>query len=163
MGMTIVSLALLFAASAAPAEPPAAPPAAATASPDQRDLAVLSDFLAALLTRDEARILALAEPDIRVDPSIDNRPGLRDTTLAQLLERTRSCDIGAILQGYSREPGYTVNWWCDYAEGDTLRFPTSGAHVVVGVAGGRLRLTNFSYGIRYGAPARQAVDKGRPQ
>lgn len=155
--MMIVSLTLLFAALGAQAAPPVGALAPSTSpAPDRSDGDVLNEFIAALLTRDEERALLLAEPQILVDPAIDARPGLRDTTVAEMLEQVRSCDIGAVTKSYSREAGYGLNWWCDYSEREGARIPTSGSHVSIGVAGGRVRLRNFSYGIPYGLPARRA-------
>lgn len=154
----IVPLALLFATLGARAEPPVEQlPPPLRRVPDQRDRDMLNQFVAALLIKDEERVLSLAEPEIPVDPPIDARPGLRDTTVANMLEQNRSCDIGAVTKSYSLELGYGINWWCDYSDREGVRIPTSGSDVSIGVAGERVRLRNLSYGIPYGPPPRRAA------
>lgn len=126
-------------------------PVPVTSNADQE---LLNRFIAALLLKDETVVGSLTEPQVHVEPAIDSRPGLRDTTISGVMEATRSCDFGGALRNYSSQPGYVINWWCSYASYNGQVYPSDGASVLIGVEKGKVRLRNFSYGQRYGPAPR---------
>jgi hypothetical protein len=92
---------------------------------------------------------ALAMPDVPVDPLIDRVPPPRATTFVQILQATRSCNVGAVIRNYSPEPGYALNWWCEYGSWQGQYFPVRGYSVSIRLVGGKVQLRNFASG-RYG-------------
>lgn len=133
----------------APASPTnSAPPAESVpkSTAVDADKQVVNKFLSAVWLKDDATMRMLADHEVLVEPSVESRPGLRDTNLDHVLEATRRCDVGAVTHNYSLQPGYLVNWWCEYANRNGQVFPTSGHSILVSVVGGKIRLRNFSYG-----------------
>ena len=114
---------------------------------------IMNRFLAAVLLKDEKTMRALANQDVPVVPALDSRPGLRATTLNDVIERTRSCTLGGANHIRSTIPGYVINWWCEFADVNGERIPVAGNNASIRVVDGKVQLQNFTYG-RWGPAPR---------
>ncbi|WP_338425199.1 hypothetical protein [Sphingopyxis kveilinensis] len=119
--------------------------AAAPVSAHRDDEAVMRTFLAALVAGNSDHLEKNVHVELRYDAEFRARhtPGQLETTAHAVIEKTKDCDVGAVIRGVG-SLNYTVNWWCKYrdeAEGS----PLEGAAAVFRVRKGLVEVSNFSW------------------
>ena len=122
--------------------------AVATAAPVSKhhdDEAVMRAFLAALVAGNSGYLEKNAHVELGYDAEFRARhtPGRLETNANVVIEKTKDCDVGAVMRGVG-SLNYTVNWWCRYrdeAEGS----PLEGAAAVLRVRKGLVEISNFSW------------------
>ncbi|WP_143089616.1 hypothetical protein [Qipengyuania nanhaisediminis] len=111
----------------------------------QDDEAKMRAFLAALIARDTDHLVENAHAEVRYDPDsrLERSPERMEKNVRSIFEKTRNCDVGAMIRGKGSLQ-YQVNWWCEYyAEPEGS--PSQGAFAVLTVENGRIEISNFSW------------------
>lgn len=109
------------------------------------DEAVMRTFLAALVARHSDYLEKNAHVELRYDAEFRARhtPGRLETTANAVIEKTKDCDVGAVMRGFG-SLNYTVNWWCKYRD-ETEDSPLEGAAAVLRVRNRLVEISNFSW------------------
>jgi hypothetical protein len=127
----------------------------ASASQEFDEEALMRSYIAALIARDAEYIREHSHPEVRYDPEFRDRhtAGQIEDQVKAILEKTRDCDIGAVMRG-TGSLNYTVHWWCNYRdvpEGS----PLEGAGAVLRVREGRIEISNFNWSGPYSVGPRR--------
>ena len=115
------------------------------------DEALMRSYLAALIARDKDFLEKNARPEVRCDSQFRLRhtSGLLESSVGAVLEKTKDCDVGAIMRGVG-PLSYTVNWWCKYRD-EPDGSPLEGASAVLSVRNGLVEISNFGLSGPYAA------------
>ncbi|WP_370031734.1 hypothetical protein [Qipengyuania mesophila] len=131
--------------------------AAAPTADTQSDAALMRSYLAAILARDMAYLKANSHVQVQYDPQFRARqtPSNLEYSVEVIFEKTKDCDVGALLR--DRGPlGYTVNWWCSYYD-EPAGVPFEGGAAILRVRDGLIEVSNFNWSGPYAAWAPRQV------
>lgn len=119
--------------------------AAAPVPEHHDDEAVMRTFLAALVAGNSDYLEKNAHVELRYDAEFRARhtPEQLETTAHAAIEKTKDCDVGAVIRG-AGSLNYTVNWWCKYRD-EAEGAPLEGAAAVFRVRKGLVEVSNFSW------------------
>lgn len=125
--------------------------AAAPATDTEGDEALMRSYLSAILARDTAFLKANSHPQVAYDRDFRARqtPSNLEDSVEAMLEKTRDCDVGALMRDRGSQ-GYTVNWWCSYYD-EPAGAPFQGAGATLRVRDGLVEIGNFSWSGPYPA------------
>ncbi|MDG5747638.1 hypothetical protein P8Q88_05545 [Qipengyuania sp. XHP0207] len=114
-------------------------------------------YLAAILARDTAYLKANSHSQVQYDPEFRARqtPSNLEDSVEEIFEKTRDCDVGALMRNRGSQ-SYTVNWWCSYYD-EPAGAPFEGGGATLHVRDGLIEIGNFNWSGPYPAWAPRRV------